>query len=278
MADPVASFRRYFHDTADPYVPLGSIYDSFGTTAPAMAPAALIGALESTVYSLPLLLSGTDHVPLVAVAPFAPTALPGQAPAEGKYAFCGDVTAGGVLPGLVRVVNQSFHQTAAVPVLERDDTAAAWAARPAGEALLEVPAAGDAVHNVVTRRAMPIPHQFTETILDSYLRGTLSWRSLWNEVAVPILGDPALTQAYGTFVDFLQVASTLRAGAAAADPPRSPETEMDYPGVRTTPAIQDKSLVVARNFLPGLREAVGVGVQLQQVQQTQATMQRLLHF
>jgi len=62
---------------------------------------------------------------MVVVAPFLPVALPGQAPAEGKYVFCGDVTANGVLPGLVCVMHQSFHQMAAVLVLVRGDVVAA---------------------------------------------------------------------------------------------------------------------------------------------------------
>lgn len=276
MADPVSSFRRYFQDTVDPYVPLGAVYDSFGTTAPPMTPAALIGSIESSVYVLPLLLSGTDHAPIVGVAPFSPTALPGLAAAEGKYLFCGDVTENGVLPGLVRVLNPSFNRTAAVPVLARGDVAAAWAARAAGEPLLEVPAVGVATHDVVTRRAMAIPHEYAQQVLQMYVDGSISWRSLWDTIAADILADAAKEQAYGAFLDYLQVASTARAGAAAGDPVRNPETEMDYPGVRTTPALQEKSLVVARNFLPGMREAVGVGIQLAQVQQNQVTIQQAL--
>ena len=76
-----------------------------------MAPADLMSALESTVYPLPLLLSSPDHRPLVAVAAFAQAALPGLAPANGKLMFCGDIATTGVLPGLVQLINQSFHQT-----------------------------------------------------------------------------------------------------------------------------------------------------------------------
>jgi len=146
---------------------------------------------------------------MVAVAPFSPAALPGQAPAEGKYVFCGDVTANGVLPGLVHVTNQSFHQMVAVPVLVRGDVAAAaWTALPAGESLLEVLDAAATTHNVITRRATPIPQQFAENIMDHYMRGELTWHFLWTDVAAPILADVNMTQVYGIFLDFLQVAST----------------------------------------------------------------------
>jgi len=97
---------------------LGAVYDAFGVAAPVMAPANLIAALESMVYPLLLLLAGADHQPLIAVASFSPATLSGLAPAEGKYAFCWDVTTYGVLPGLVHILNQSFHQTAAVDVLD----------------------------------------------------------------------------------------------------------------------------------------------------------------
>jgi len=78
MADPVSSFGRYFQTTADPYVPLGAVYDSFNVIAPVMGPAALIRALESMAYPLPLLLLGDNQAPLVVVTAFAPTALPGR--------------------------------------------------------------------------------------------------------------------------------------------------------------------------------------------------------
>jgi len=94
---------------------------------------------------------------MVAIPPFSPAALPGQAPAEGKYMFYGDVTTNRVFPGLVRVTNQSFHQTAAVPVLVRGDVGAAWMALLAGDNLLGVPDAAAATHNIITRRATPIP-------------------------------------------------------------------------------------------------------------------------
>jgi len=231
-----------------------------------MAPANLIGILESTIYPLPLLLSGTDHRLLVAIAPFAPTALPGQAPADGKYVLCGDVTANGVLPSLVRVTNQSFHQMAAVPVLVRGDVATAWTALPAGENLLEIPDAAAAMHNITTRRATPIPHQFAENIIDRYVRRDLTWRLLWTDVVMPILADANMIQAYGIFLDFLQVASTRQAGLAAADPARHPETEQEYAGVITPLTLQDKSMEVARSFL----------LQLTQVQQNQAAMHQAL--
>jgi len=165
---------------------------------------------------------------------------------------------------------------AAVPVLVRGDVAAAWMALLAGNNLLEVPDAAAAMHNVIKRCAMPMLYQFAENIIDRYVRGELTWRFLWMDVAALILMDPNMTQAYQTFLDFLQVASTRQAGLAAADPPRNPETERDYTGVITTPALQDKSMEVACMFLPGLREAVRVGLQLTQVQQNQLAMQQAM--
>jgi len=43
MANPAVSFLCYFHTLLDPYVPLGLVYDPFGTVAPVMAPVNLIG-------------------------------------------------------------------------------------------------------------------------------------------------------------------------------------------------------------------------------------------
>jgi len=276
MADPISSFRRYFQTTTDPYVPLGAVYDSFNVIAPIMGPAALIGALESAAYPLPLLLSGDNQAPLVVVTAFTPTALPGRAAPEGKYAFCGDVSANMVLPGLVCITNQSFHQRQATTVLERGDIEAAWAALPAGDALLASPDAAANTHDVTTPRAMPIPHQYTKAVLLAYVQGTLTWRSLWADVAVAVLADVNQSQAYSAFLDFLQVASTRHPPVQTGDPKRQLETEMAYAGALMTPVIQERALQVARNFLPGLREAVGVGAQLHQVQQNQTNLQQAI--
>jgi len=141
---------------------------------------------------------------------------------------------------------------------------------------LEVPDAAAATHNVIMRRTTPIPHQFAEDIMDHYVRGELTWHFLWTDVVAPILADANMTQVYSIFLDFLQVASTRRAGLAVADPARNPEMEQEYGGIITTPMLQDKSMEVAHSFLPGLREAIGVGIQLTQVQQNQLAMQQAL--
>ena len=108
----------------------------------------------------------------------------------------GDVSPQGQLPGLVEITNECFHQTQPTAVLERADVMAAFNALPAAtDDLLPIPAAqpvqagaqvaiAQNVRNVVTRRAMPIPHEYVPVILARFNEGTLNWRWLWtNPVA-----------------------------------------------------------------------------------------------
>jgi len=65
-------------------------------------------------------------------------------------------------------MSQSLHQTAAVEALEQGGAAVAWAALPAGELVLDAPAAGAAAQSIITRRAMPAPHHLAQLVLDQH--------------------------------------------------------------------------------------------------------------
>ena len=132
MANPIATFGSYFQDLEDPYDPIGSLYTAFAVGG--QNPAQLMASIKSSIYPLPLLLAGMDHAPLVAVAPFSRTVLPGADGGNLRFAFCRDVTGQGALPGLVTIDNAVFHQAAAVPVLAREDMEAAFAALAATKA------------------------------------------------------------------------------------------------------------------------------------------------
>jgi len=95
-------------------------------------------------------------------------------------------------------------------------------------------------------------------------------------VGALMLAGPAPTQVCKSFLDCPQVASMRHAGAAAAGPARDPKMELACTGVIATPALQDKPIKVAWSFLPGLREAAGVGQQLSQAQQMQANLQQAI--
>ena len=272
MAEQAATFRRFFRNRNDPFVPRGSLLASFDA-ATATQPALLLSRTMSTEYPLPLLMSGTNHEPVLAIAPFDRALLPGMAPPAFKYALCGDVTDGGAMPGLLQVNSDSFHQTGQCTVLERADATAAWTAAGPDVLLLEPPAVGANTHQVTSRRSMPIPHEYAEVVLDQHAQGSLSWRWLWQAVAVPMLADAGRTQDYALFLDYLQVASTQRAGLNAGDPARGPATELDYAGVLTTRGLQDRALSIARQFLPGLRQPIGIGAQMAAVQQGQTQLQ-----
>lgn len=274
MADAIATFGRFYETAPDPYAPRGAVLTPFVPAAGAAAPAALLGSLASTTYPVMLLMSSTDHRPVLAIAPFAGDTLPGVAAPNNRYAFSSDVSAAGNLPGLLEVTAECFHQVQGVNVLQRADVAAAWAALAAGALNLPpVPAGAANAHQVSTRRAMPVPHELASGIIQAQVAGSLSWRQLWTDVVTPLLADANLAQDYEPFIDYVQAASTQREPAAAGGAVRDPATELDHPGVLTVPALQDKAMDVARSFLPGLRPAVGVAAQLQQVQHNQTQLQ-----
>jgi len=275
MADPIATFRRYFQMAANPYMDLATLYGSF-EAVPALQPAGILATTESLAYPLPLLMANNNHVPILAIAPFSARVLPGAVAPVNKFAFAGDVSAEGSLPSLVAVTAACFHLTDNVPVLPRTDIEAAWTALPVADNVLPVPLVADNPEMARTRCAMPLPHDYAGAILGAYVDGTLSWRWLWTAVAVPIMANPVQVVAYATFLDYLRVASTARAGVPAGAADRAPGTELEHHGVLTTPAIQDLAMGVARHFLPGLRHPEGVGAQLNLMAGQQLTMQQAL--
>ena len=256
MANPVSSFCDYYRVNPDPYPDAAAFYTPFRAD-PAVLPATIINSLESPTYPIALLMAGTDHRPLAAVAPFSPVALPGMGAAANKYVFVGDVSANGALPALVSLTNNCFHLTDNVDVLAAAELAAAWAALPAGEDRLPPPAAGANVEQKRTRSVMPIPHPYAGPILEQMVAGTLTWRWLYENVATTVRGDPAQALAYAELVNYIDVSSTRRPGVGGG-PDRDPQMEMNHVGVLTMPALQECAMTVGRNFLPVQREAIGL--------------------
>jgi len=275
MANLIRTFLDYYRNVTDPYPDEDTFYHPFRSD-PAVQPATIVNSLESNTYSVAVLMASSDHTPVLAVAPFSPPALPGAAAAANKYAFAGDVSPTGALPALVVLTNNCFHLTDNVSVRVQADAAAAWAALPAGQELLDPPAAGANAENVRTRMAMPLCHQFAAPIFQAYINGNLSWRWLSTNVCDVASADPALAAGCTELVNFIRIASTRRPGVGGGAF-RDPQVEMNIPGVLTTPALQDSGLAHARVFLTGIREAVGVSAQLQmQTTQLQALGQAVV--
>ena len=192
-----------------------------------------------------------------------------MAPPTNKYAFYGDFSQAGNPPALLSVTANFFHLAPIATVLAAAGMAAAWAAIPIGENLLPPPAAGDATEQVQTRNSMPVPHEYTRGVIVAYANGTLTWEWLWTNVGVPILGDAQQSVDYLPFADYLRVAMTQQAPAAVGGAIWAPAMVLEITAVHTTPALQDQAMAKAREFLPGLRQPVGVGAQLNLIAQQQ---------
>ena len=120
---------------------------------------------------------------------------------------------------------------------------------------------------------MPLPHQFVTAALTAQRTGQLDWRWLWTNVAVPIMADAALVQAYDPLLDCLRAASTNVAGANPGDPVAAPATS------RAASIADDPTghlIEVARrhvnSYLEGLRAPVGIATQLLALQSTTNTL------
>jgi len=274
MAEDMATFRSYYEDTPNPYPTAGAVMQNFAVGA--QQPAQIMASLPSNQYPLPTLLASATHHPMLAIGPFNMMGLPGIAAPAGTYAFTGDVSPNGALPSLVMVTNQSFRVTGNVTVLVNDDVTTAAAALPAGTLLLPPPAAGANTRQVETRRAVPIPHRFVTDLLQLQAAGTLTWMQVWARVVTVILADPQMLVDFTLFVDYVALSMTQREPAAAGGPIRDPASELPYTGVITTPAIQDRAMEVAHQFLPGLRPAVGTTQQLAQIQANQVAVQQAI--
>ena len=275
MANLNRNFREYFHNVADPYPTVESFYNPFRAD-PAVQPATIVNSLESNTYPLALLMAGSDHNPVLVVAPFSPPALPGAAVAANKYACAGDISPNGALPALVQISNACFHLTDNVDVLVQGDMGAAWAALPVGALTLDPPAAGANVDNIRTRMVMPLTHRFVGPAYDAIQQNIFTWQWISTNICDVVMADPVLAVEGIELVNFVRVASTRRS-AVGGGAVRDPQVEMNITGALTTAAIQDKAMTHARDFLPGLREPIGVGAQLQlQNTQLQAMGQAIL--
>lgn len=102
------------------------------------------------------------------------------------------------------------------------------------------------------------------------------WRWLSHSVCDVAMADPVLTGNCTKLINYIPVGSTKCPGAGGG-PARSPQVEMSITGALTMPAMQGMAMAHAREFLPGLRQPVGIGAQIQlQTTQLQALGQAAL--
>ena len=268
MANPATTFRGFFVAAQNPFVPPEAQYTGF-EAVPAIQPQGILASLESSQYPSVLLASRSDEAPAIYLAPFAAATLPGVAPPTNKYAFYGDFSQAGNPPALLSVTPTFFHLSPNMNVLAAGDVAAAWTALPAGENVLAPPGPGDNTEPVQTRNSVPVPHPYTQQILEAYSLGNMTWRWLWTNVGIPIMADAQQAADYLPFTDHLRVAITQRAPVAAGGPNRPPATSLEIVAANTTPDLQDQAMAKAREFLDGLRQPVGVGAQLNLIAQQQ---------
>ena len=269
MANMATTFSELFAVLQNPFVPPNAQYTGF-EAQPAVQPQAILQSLESIQHPSALLAARMDGTPALYLAPFTAATLPGVAPPANKTAFYGDFSQAGNPPALLDVRAAFFHLTAAVSVLPVGDVAAAWTAAPEGDVLLAPPAAGVNAEQVITRNSMPVPHPYTQAVIDLNSSGDISWERLWDVVGVPVSSDPALLGDYQAFVDYLRVSSTQRPAAAVGGNVRDPATALNIVARNTTPALQDQAVAYARNFLPGLQQPTNLNAQMNQIAQNQA--------
>ena len=270
MANTATTFSDYFDGLANPFVPPAAQYTGFAAIV-ALQPQGILASLESTQYPSVLMATRTDGTPAVYLAPFSAATLPGVAPPTNKFAFYGDFSQAGNPPALLSLTANFFHLAPNAVVLPAADAAAAWAAAPAGSNLLAPPAPGVATEQVQTRNSMPVPHEYTRAVIIAYGNGLLTWEWIWTNVVVPILADAQQAVDLLPFVEYVQAAMTQRAPAATGGPIRASAPTLDLSAVNTTPSLQDQAMSKAREFLPGLRQPVGMGAQLNLIAQQQLT-------
>jgi len=276
MADTVATFVAFFEHTPDPYPAPADRFEGFAAN-PAIQPATVLASATSETYPMGFLVASSEHRPLPVVSLYTRNTLPGAAPPTDKLGFVGDVSTGGVPPSMVSITNGSFHLTANSHVLDAQQFVDAWANLAPGEQFLASQVAGAAdTAEVRTRKAIPIPHEYTGQILTAYSQGVLSWRWIVANVVAPIAADPQQLADYESFLDYVRVASTNRPGVNPGDPDQFPETELAYGALLTTPPVQEQALQVCRRYLPGLRQPVGVEAQLGQLNQQNLQMQQTM--
>ena len=155
------------------------------------------------------------------------TPLPGLAtPWDGVvFAFEGDVEPPNLI-NLVQVPAQAFYRTTAVTAPTAATLSGHWAGVADATPCMGPfdPADADTTQ-VVTRRFMPVPYAYVQYMHDRVLTPRQAW-----QIAEQVIADGRAADCE-VFIDFLRVACTYRAPAAAGDP-------------LTASTMQDASLVV----------------------------------
>ena len=118
---------------------------------------------------------------------------------------------------------------------------------PAGKELLPVPGVGANMEQRRTWSVMPLPHHYASPILEQYVASMLTCRWLYDNMAVPIRGDPAQAAAYIELLNCLNVSSTRQAGVGGGAN-WDPQTEMNHVRVIMTPQLQELAMTVAQTF------------------------------
>jgi hypothetical protein len=88
-----------------------------------------------------------------------------------------------------------------------EDVAAVWNAAPVDDTVLPPPGAGVNTDYVQTRNSMPVPHEYTQAVINLNSNGSISWHRLWDVVGAPIVADPVQLKNYQPFIDYLPVSS-----------------------------------------------------------------------
>jgi len=126
---------------------------------------------------------------------------------------------------------------------------------------------------------MVVPPPYVQVVLETFVKGNLTWEWLWTNVAALILPDLQETIHYAVFINYLHVGSTERPPAApvvAGAVNHGPTMELEYAGALTTPNDQDQALDMVRHFLPGLWAPIGINAQLNQVTTGQQQIQEAI--
>ena len=272
---PVNRFQLFYATVADPYAAdIGLLHETYGPEG-ANTPTVLLSMTQSTTYPLAYLVGAAGGRVYPILAPFDQPTLPGQGQPR-KYGLIGDVSAQGTLPPLTEITSEYFRLTSNQAVPSIDDMDARWTAAQ-GEHYLPLETVGvNGAESIRTRHMMPVPHQYIGQILAEYNNGGLTWRWIWLNVALAILQDPAQRVAYETFLNFLRVSSTRRAGATPADAPRLSASVLELTAAITPVSVNDQGLELCRRFLPGLRAPDNVASQLAHLAQQGIQTQQLI--
>ena len=227
MTDTASTFVDYYVATADPddFASLGAIYNNLRAEVAAGQPQPLFATLPTTSYPYTYMyLNAADNLPCIAIAPFKFPAAPGAAAVNDIHFFGGDFTAAGAEPQKIMLTADAMHLTTGTNLPNDGDMTGLFAALDPADHLLAPVANGAGADNVVTRRLILVPPEFSVGIIQCAGNGQLTQQWLWDNTceAIVTAGGDKLN-ALRDYIDFVKGMSTQRPPGAAGDPARPPE-------------------------------------------------------